>query len=233
MIRAENGEIRKRLDTIEVDRALQNSDQFNLFQAVCNMELGFFRRENPADKIPLLEQWVTMQRTQTTLRGHRSGLAYLRALLEKAKTEMASDGYISERTRGAILCEFGFWDYLFALQCMHAGPPAATPENGPSGVVDDKEAEKKRAAVVALIDHQLERINTFKDYALEREEVTGDAEARAFSLPPADATDKLLRYEAHLDRQLYRAMDQLERLQRRRKGENVLPPFTINLGRRS
>ena len=54
-----------------------------------------------------------------------------------------------------------------------------------------------------------------------------------FSLPPADATDKLLRYEAHLDRQLYRAMDQLERLQRRRKGENVLPPFTINLGRRS
>ena len=49
-------------------------------------------RENPADKIPLLEQWVTMQRTQTILRGHRSGLAYLRALLEKAKTEMASDG---------------------------------------------------------------------------------------------------------------------------------------------
>jgi hypothetical protein len=29
----------------------------------------------------------------------------------------------------------------------------------------------------------------------------------AFSLPPADATDNLLRYEAHLDRQLYRAMD--------------------------
>jgi len=174
-----------------------------------------------------------LQRVQTTLRGHRSGLAYLRALLEKAKTEMANDGYLSERTRGAICCEFGFWDYLFVLQCMHAGPPAATAENGPSGVVGDKEAEKKRAAVVALIDHQLERINTFKDYALQREEVTGDAEARAFSLPPADATDKLLHYEAHIDRQLYRAMDQLERLQRRRNGENVLPPFTINLGRRS
>ena len=42
-------------------------------------------RENPADKIPLLEQWVTMQRTQTILRGHRTGLAYLRALLEKAE----------------------------------------------------------------------------------------------------------------------------------------------------
>ena len=47
-------------------------------------------------------------------------------------------------------------------------------ENEPSGVVDDKEAENKHVAVVALIDHQLERDYTFKDYALEREEVTGD-----------------------------------------------------------
>jgi hypothetical protein len=56
-----------------------------------------------------------------------------------------------------------------------------------------------------------------------------DAEARSFSLPPADATDKL--YETHLDKQLYRAMDQLERLQRQRKGKAVPPPLNINLGR--
>ena len=37
-----------------------------------------------------------------------------------------------------------------------------------------------------------------------------DAEARSFSLPNADATDKLLRYEAHMDRKLYRAIYQLE-----------------------
>jgi hypothetical protein len=39
------------------------------------------------------------------------------------------------------------------------------------------------------------------------------------------------RYEGHLDRQRYRAMDQLERLQRQRRGENVPPPLNINLGR--
>ena len=39
---------------------------------------------------------------------------------------------------------------------------------------------------------------------------------------------KLLRYEAHLDRQLYRAMDQLERLQRQRRGEKVPPPLNID-----
>jgi hypothetical protein len=72
-----------------------------------------------------------------------------------------------------------------------------------------------------------------KAHALEREKLSLDAEARSFSMPSGDATDKLLRYEAHLDRQLYRAMDQLERLQRQRKGENVPPPLNVNLGRRA
>ena len=120
VIRAENGEIRKRLDTIAVDRALRDSDKVNLVLAVSNMELGLFSRENPADKIPRMEQWAAMQRVQTTLRAHRSGLVYLRALLEKAKAEMASDGYISEQTSGTISCEFGFWNYLFTLHFIVA-----------------------------------------------------------------------------------------------------------------
>jgi CRISPR/Cas system-associated endonuclease Cas1 len=83
-----------------------------------------------------------------------------------------------------------------------------------------------------LIDQYLEKISELKRNVTIREDLARDAEARSFSLPPADATDKLLRYEAHLDRQLYRAMDQLERLQRQRRGENVPPPLNINLGRR-
>ena len=66
----------------------------------------------------------------------------------------------------------------------------------------------------SLSTGQLERIRSLQEYATEREKLAPDAEARSFSLPPTDATDKLLRYEAHLDRQLYRAMDQLERQQR-------------------
>jgi hypothetical protein len=37
----------------------------------------------------------------------------------------------------------------------------------------------------------------------------------------------------HLDRQLYRARDQLERLQRQRKSETIPPQFNVNLTRRS
>jgi CRISPR/Cas system-associated endonuclease Cas1 len=98
--------------------------------------------------------------------------------------------------------------------------------------VGERATRKKTALIAANIDDYLEEISELRRKVTIREDLARDAEARRFSLRPADATDKLLRYEAHLDRQLYRAMDQLERLQRQRRGENVPPPLNINLGRR-
>jgi len=40
--------------------------------------------------------------------------------------------------------------------------------------------------------------------------------------------DRILRYEASLDRQLYKAINQLERLQRRRKGEDLPAPVVLD-----
>ena len=87
--------------------------------------------------------------------------------------------------------------------------------------------ERRIAFAKALIDDRLETIRRYKEYAKEREKLVLDAETRSFSLPPADATDKLLRYEAHLYTQLYRAMDELESLQRRRRGEKTCRLLSI------
>ena len=133
-----------------------------------------------------------MQVAQSNLRGHHSGLAYLSALLIKAKSEIASDGYMSVNIRKRIFFAFGLWDCLFALTCLNAGPPETKMEDRPSEEVVDERPDKKRADVVALIDNQLETISVFKGYALEREKLAGDAEGRSFSLPPAEAADKLL-----------------------------------------
>jgi hypothetical protein len=234
VIRAENGEIRKRLDTLGVDRVLRNSDKANLDLALSEMGLGLFSVTNQADQqVSSRERWSAMQAAQSDLRTNRSGLAYLSALLQKAKSEIAREGYMSEELRKKIFHTFCLWDCLFALTCLHAGPPEAKMEDRPSEKVVDPQADEKHARLVAFIDDHLKRISWFEACATERENLAGDAEARSFSLPPADATDKLLRYEAHQDRQLYRAMDQLERLQRQRRGENVPPPLDINLGKRS
>lgn len=97
----------------------------------------------------------------------------------------------------------------------------------------DEEMDDKHSDVAEFIDKQLSLIGVLEEHELERQKLQRDAQARSFSLPPADTIDTVLRYEAHLDRQLYRAMDQLERLQRQRKGENIPPPLNINLGRRN
>jgi hypothetical protein len=174
---------------------------------------------------------IELQELQTSLQGNYRGLGHLRALLERAKIEIANNGNV-ERTLGEkIFGAFCFFDYFFALDCFHSSDP--NPEQRDD--VDKENLEEaevwRRKSVVASIDRKLEEMRPLAESATKRENLALDAEARSFSLPPAEATDKLLRYEAHVDKQLYRAMDQLERLQRQRRGENVPPPLNINLGR--
>ncbi len=47
------------------------------------------------------------------------------------------------------------------------------------------------------------------------------------ALPSAPATEKILRYETAIQRQLTQAMNQLERLQQTRKGHAVPPPISV------
>ncbi len=49
------------------------------------------------------------------------------------------------------------------------------------------------------------------------------------SLPASDDMDQLLRYETAIERQLYRALAQLERLQRQRLGEHLPPPLQVEV----
>jgi hypothetical protein len=51
------------------------------------------------------------------------------------------------------------------------------------------------------------------------------------AIPNDDALDKILRYEAAIDRQMGRSIDRLERLQRRREGEMIPPPVSVHLTR--
>ena len=68
----------------------------------------------------------------------------------------------------------------------------------------------------------------------ERRE-TSEEEARqaAAVLPPVEVLEKIQRYETKLERQQYRAMAQLERLQRMRKGETVPAPLSVEVSDRT
>jgi hypothetical protein len=230
-----------------MDRELRNSNKGNsdlelseiplLLGAENQGQLVLLGAKNPGQPVLTKDGTSDVREALRDLHKNHLGLESMSQLLQIAKSEIARDGYMSVNIRNRIFHAFRGWDYNFALSCLLCGDPEAKKADRPSEEVVDEQAvdeqtDKNRADLVVCIDGCLERISALDGYVTEREDLALDAEARSFSLPPADATDKLLRYETHLDRQLYRAMDQLERLQRQRRGENVPPPLNINLGRR-
>ncbi len=72
VIRAENGEIRTRLDTLRVGRALRNSNKANLELALLEMGggLGLYSSENQTDKkVSTRDRWSAMQVAQSHFAG--------------------------------------------------------------------------------------------------------------------------------------------------------------------
>ena len=49
------------------------------------------------------------------------------------------------------------------------------------------------------------------------------------SIPSKDELERLLRYEGTIERQLYKALNQLERLQRMRAGDEIPAPIELDL----
>jgi len=88
----------------------------------------------------------------------------------------------------------------------------------------------KKEFAIRLLQRRLKWLKMLLDSAETNRTLELDAQVRSLASPDEGASDRVLRYETHLDRQLYRALDQLERLQRRRNGESVPPPLNFNLG---
>ena len=63
----------------------------------------------------------------------------------------------------------------------------------------------------------------------EHEGLEAQSEMAKLSLPTVGASDRILRYETAIERQMYRAINQLERMQRQRRGEYTPPPISIDL----
>ncbi|MGP8199914.1 MAG: hypothetical protein ACLQU4_10470 [Limisphaerales bacterium] len=93
-----------------------------------------------------------------------------------------------------------------------------------------REENKKEA--LKYIDHELMMLHWRKDSREKREAAEEEARQAAAVLPSMDVLEKILRYETKLERQQYRAMSQLERVQRMRRGEDVPPPMTMEVSER-
>lgn len=96
---------------------------------------------------------------------------------------------------------------------------------------EDFRKDLTRIDVPTLVIHgDADRILPINASGLRTAKMDSEAEVLCGSVP-LDATEKLDRHEAHLERHLYRAMAKLDRLQMRRRGENGPPEVRVHLTR--
>ena len=155
-----------------------------------------------------------------------TGLRQLRHLLKAVRATVEKDGEIS--------------DAAVQETYINGKPNALTDE-----VVDrrdlaiqnadglDAEAWKarRRSQHLACMDNMLEFYEWKIKEAEKRERDEEYSLQAAAILPSAEKLDKILLSETTMERQLYRAMAQLERLQRMRRGEDIPAPVSLEITR--
>ena len=86
---------------------------------------------------------------------------------------------------------------------------------------------RHKEEVLKYLDRKIRDLEHLLDQREQRENAEADAKQAAATLPSVETLEKIQRYETKLERQQYRAMAQLERLQRMRRGEAVPAPISM------
>lgn len=89
--------------------------------------------------------------------------------------------------------------------------------------------EKCKEQVLGAIDKEIGRLTRFKEQQSEIESKKIEVEKLRQSVPDSPGLDRLMRYEASLERSFDRTLGQLERVQRARKGQAVLPAIKVDV----
>ena len=88
---------------------------------------------------------------------------------------------------------------------------------------------ERRKRFLDRLDTEIEYLEKLVQNIEFEQRLNREAQVSITSLPPEQAANRILRYEAHIERQLKSALDQLERIQRRRRGEVIPPPLKVDI----
>ena len=210
VLKCETGEIRKQLDSAVWRWAFNAADQFRQTKEFGALGIG---REK--------------------LSRSSMGVKYLQVVLENVKTGIEEMGRLTEYDTKHLTEAYGLDDgslthTLMVLDHM------ITSQSSKDGCESEEDCELSepdhlKAAMMRFVNLEIDRLKGMEQELGKIEDMDLEAQMLADQLPPKQVVEKILRYETTIERQLYRAIDQLERLQRSRRGETVPPPINIQL----
>ena len=210
VLKCETGEIRRQLDSAVWRWTFSAADQFR--EAKEFSGLGFGR-----EKL-----------NQSTM-----GVAHLQVVLENVKTGIETEGRLTQHDTKHLTLAYGRDDgsLTHSLMVLDHMITSQSPKDGSVSEEDYDlpEPDHLKAAMIRFVDKEIDRLKGMEQELAKIEDMDLEAQMLADQLPPKHVVDKILRYETTIERQLYRAIDQLERLQRARRGDAVPPPINVQL----
>ena len=210
VLRCEVGEIRVHLDAAIRNQLVETAVEYN--------------REK---RLAAIDPERRLQRTSL-------GTKHLIAIVDSVAESVRQEGQLTEGPKKLLFDSFGFEEDGIASRCllfhiMATEGPAKAKAN-PEQYGDTPSSDVCKEIILEILQKEKERLGEFHEEFAEIEALRLEARVMGFSIPDAAASDRILRYEAAIERQLYRAIAHLDRLQRQRRGEPVPPPISVDVG---
>ena len=95
--------------------------------------------------------------------------------------------------------------------------------------MSEESEEDRKKKMLEILDQEINRVQDLFDHCVRFGLERGQYNKLAALVPPPAVSERLLRYETHLSREFDRTLSQLERLQRMRLGQPVLPRISVRL----
>lgn len=208
VIRCEVGHIRSKLDTAAFRLAINRIDNVRDTKPRSYLSPVMYRLMKSSVGIDKLTDLLDDLRAEVEERGY---------LCEKAVKDLRETFGVEDET-------FGFWAFFFHWTASKGETSLSEEERKKQDLPDP---EKAKIALLDLIDEEKERLSIMREAVVENEEWQEESTLASLSLPCLDSLDKINRYETSIERQFYRAIGELDRLQKQRQG-HPLPP-TVNV----
>ena len=193
-----------------------------------SVDTGWWKREkhNPLPMILNMPRSFLSEPLALQLQNTMSGCHYLLYCLRKVRQIVEEQGELTEAAlndfKGALRDQP---DVTVKELEQFRARLAANPEKMEPGALRLRHKDE----VLKFLNGQIRDLEYCEEQRYQREQAEEQARQSAAVLPSAEILEKILRYETALERQLFRAMNQIERLQRRRQGENIPAPLTMEI----
>jgi hypothetical protein len=192
-----------------------------------NVDGEHWKRENKSFKLTTL-LWDLEGDPTRAMQNSALGNRLMENQLREVRKAVETEGELTE----AVLQEVKYHGQPYSLtERLRAWRMEA--QQNPEGLAPEELRVKQKERLLAKLSQEINLIYWRRTHCEEREEQEEKARQAAALLPAVEVLEKIQRYETKLERQIFRAMAQLERLQRMRRGEVIPAPLNVEIsGRR-